>query len=73
MKYQKCGKSNCKCFAGVTTESLHGPYYWHVRYIKPRNSLKKGKYKWTLIGKTPEEIEKYKENHPEYTFSENSN
>ena len=62
-KYQKCGKSNCKCTTATTNEELHGPYYWHVRYIKPRNSLKKGKYKWAYIGKTSTELDQFlKEN-----------
>lgn len=58
-KFQKCGKPNCKCMTGFSNEFLHGPYYWHVKYIKPRNSLKKGKYKWVYIGKTEEELEFY--------------
>ena len=58
-KYQKCGKPNCKCTTGDTNEFLHGPYYWHVKYIKPRNSLQKGKYKWIYIGKTPEDLNSY--------------
>ena len=56
-KYQKCGKKNCHCDTG---ELLHGPYYWFVKYVKPRNSYSKGKYKWMYIGKTPDELEEFK-------------
>ena len=58
-KYQKCGKLTCKCKDRTTTESLQGPYYWYVKYVKPRNSLKKGKYKWIYIGKSTEELNEY--------------
>lgn len=55
-KYQKCGKINCHC---SSNESYHGPYFWSVRYIRPRNSLKKGKYKWQYVGKNEEELNKF--------------
>ena len=52
-KFQKCGKKNCHC---NINDTFHGPYYWLVKYVKPRNSLKKGKYKWQYISKNPEDI-----------------
>lgn len=58
-KYQKCGKMNCKCNTSDSTESLHGPYYWYVKYSKPRNSLKKGKYTWTYVGKSSDEVDAF--------------
>lgn len=70
-KYQKCGKNNCKCANGLSVEDLHGPYFWHVKYIKPRNSLKKGKYKWFYIGKTSDELQSFLQEHQEIHYSEN--
>jgi hypothetical protein len=58
-KYQKCGKTNCKCNLDSSPESLHGPYYWSVKYLKPRNSLKKGKYVWTYIGKSSDKLDSF--------------
>ena len=52
VKFQLCGKLSCHCVNG----ELHGPYYWFVKYMKPRNSLKKGKYKWQYIGKNAKEL-----------------
>ena len=69
-KYQKCGKINCKCTGGISDEDLHGPYYWYVKYVKPRNSLNKGKYKWIYIGKTPEELDSFLQKHQEITYSD---
>ena len=71
-KFQKCGKSNCKCTLGNSNEFLHGPYYWHVKYIKPRNSLHKGKYKWIYIGKTPEELDSFLQENQNIEFSNGS-
>ena len=59
-KYQKCGKNNCHC---SQNDSFHGPYYWFVRYIKPRNSFKKGKYKWEFISRNPEDVSKFIKEH----------
>lgn len=71
-KFQKCGKPNCKCSLGFSTEFLHGPYYWHVKYVKPRNSLKKGQYKWIYIGKSSEELDSYLKEHDSLKFSKNN-
>ena len=68
-KYQKCGKNNCKCFTNPSMDSLHGPYFWFVKYIKPRNSLKIGKYKWIYIGKSTDELNNFiKENKDRYNI-----
>lgn len=69
-KFQKCGKSNCKCMTGFSNEFLHGPYYWHVKYVKSRNSLKKGKYKWIYIGKSSEELDSFLKSNPEIKFKQ---
>ena len=61
-KYQNCGKENCHC---KSSENVHGPYYWYVRYIKPRNSFKKGKYKWRFISKDPKDVEIFIHNNEE--------
>jgi hypothetical protein len=59
IKYQKCGKNNCRC---IISRTLHGPYFWLVRYIKPRNKYFKGKYKWKYIGKSLKEFENFIQN-----------
>ena len=56
IKYQKCGKQNCKC---TTQKILHGPYFWLVRYVKPKYSYHKGKYKWKYIGRSSRDLENY--------------
>lgn len=50
VKWQKCGKTGCRCTKGVP----HGPYFWLVKYIRI-NSLDKrrGKYSWKYLGKKP--------------------
>ncbi|MFX1285366.1 MAG: DUF6788 family protein [Promethearchaeota archaeon] len=49
-KWQKCGKSNCRCSEGM----LHGPYFWLVAYVsKKSNDKRKGKYLWRYLGKNP--------------------
>ena len=48
-KYQKCSKLNCKCKDGA----LHGPYFWHVKYVK-KTEEKKGHYQWKYLGRSPE-------------------
>ena len=52
VKFQKCGKKNCKCYNGY----LHGPYYWLITY-KKYTSSKKGKYSWIYLGKDGNTIE----------------
>jgi hypothetical protein len=52
VKFQKCGKKNCKCYNG----HLHGPYYWLITY-KKYNSTKKGKYIWIYLGKDGNTVE----------------
>ena len=59
-KYQKCGKPNCHC---QNNETAHGPYYWYVKYVKSKSSLKKGKYKWQFISKDPKEVDKFLQEH----------
>lgn len=49
-KYQRCSSSSCKCANGA----LHGPYFWHIKYVR-KTDEKKGHYKWTYLGKTPRE------------------
>ena len=53
IKYQKCGKTNCRC---STHKILHGPYFWLVRYIKPRYTHEKGRYKWRYLGKNGKDL-----------------
>ena len=50
-KFQRCGKTNCHCYA---SGSLHGPYFWLVIYV--RSEYQKGKYKWKYLGKDPQLI-----------------
>ena len=50
-KLQRCGKTNCHCYA---SGSLHGPYFWLVIYV--RSEYQKGKYKWKYLGKDPQLI-----------------
>lgn len=68
-KYQSCGKENCHC---KFNERAHGPYYWYVRYIKPRNSFKKGKYKWQFISKDPKDVEVFIHNNKELISTYNT-
>lgn len=52
-KWQKCGKSGCRCTIGT----LHGPYFWLVAYIsKKTNDPRKGKYSWQYLGKNPAKV-----------------
>ena len=52
IKWQKCGKSTCRCCEGFP----HGPYFWLVTYISRNSHLKqRGKYKWKYLGKKPDE------------------
>ena len=52
IKWQKCGKSTCRCAEGF----LHGPYFWLVTYISRNSQLKqRGKYKWKYLGKRPDD------------------
>ena len=53
VKFQKCGKKNCKCVNG----HLHGPYYWLINYKKNSGS-KKGKYNWVYLGKDGKTVER---------------
>lgn len=53
-KWQKCGKSNCRCSDGLF---LHGPYFWLVKYIsKKSNHKRRGKYAWRYLGKNPRDV-----------------
>lgn len=52
VKFQKCGKKNCKCCNGY----LHGPYYWLITYKKYSTS-EKGKYNWIYLGKDGKAVE----------------
>ncbi|MHA2223864.1 MAG: DUF6788 family protein [Candidatus Hodarchaeales archaeon] len=52
-KWQKCGKSSCRCSNGV----LHGPYFWLVKYISKKAVHKRrGKYSWQYLGKNPRDV-----------------
>lgn len=53
VKFQKCGKKNCKCVNG----HLHGPYYWLINY-KKNSRAKKGKYNWIYLGKDGKTVER---------------
>ncbi|MFX0094376.1 MAG: DUF6788 family protein [Candidatus Hodarchaeota archaeon] len=46
-KLQRCGKTNCHCYAGGT---LHGPYFWLVVYVRSESG--RGKYQWKYLGKS---------------------
>ncbi|MCK4847676.1 MAG: hypothetical protein KAT16_01485 [Candidatus Heimdallarchaeota archaeon] len=49
-KWQKCGKSSCRCSEGL----LHGPYLWLVTYHSSRSAnLRAGKYSWQYLGRSP--------------------
>lgn len=49
-KWQKCGKTSCRCSNGL----LHGPYFWLVKYISRKtNDKRKGKYSWRYLGRNP--------------------
>ncbi|MFX0209022.1 MAG: DUF6788 family protein [Candidatus Hodarchaeota archaeon] len=48
VKWQKCGKTNCRCSEGL----LHGPYFWLVTYVSRKSdNRRKGKYAWRYLGK----------------------
>ena len=50
-KWQKCGKSGCRCNEGF----FHGPYLWLVTYHSARVESKySGKYSWIYLGRSPE-------------------
>jgi len=50
-KWQKCGKSGCRCNEG----NFHGPYLWLVTYHSARlESKHAGKYSWIYLGRSPE-------------------
>ncbi|MHA1443263.1 MAG: DUF6788 family protein [Candidatus Hodarchaeales archaeon] len=49
-KWQKCGKSTCRCSEGF----FHGPYLWLVTYHSSRsNDRRAGKYSWQYLGRSP--------------------
>ena len=49
-KWQKCGKSTCRCSKGL----LHGPYLWLVTYHSSRSADRRaGKYSWQYLGRSP--------------------
>jgi len=49
-KWQKCGKSTCRCSEGL----LHGPYLWLVTYHSSRSADRRaGKYSWQYLGRSP--------------------
>ena len=50
-KLQRCGKTNCHCYA---SGSFHGPYFWLVSYVRSEHG--KGKYRWKYLGKDPQSI-----------------
>jgi len=70
-KWQKCGKSTCRCSEGF----LHGPYLWLVTYHSSRSDDRRaGKYSWQYLGRSPNVAwEKLRATNPrfsqEYEFS----
>jgi len=53
VKYQKCGKENCKCNRGYP----HGPYFWLCKYIRSEGRQKR-KIKWTYLGRDVDSVQK---------------
>ena len=48
-KWQKCGKSGCRCNEGA----LHGPYLWLVTYNSTQSAgHRAGKYSWIYLGRS---------------------
>jgi len=69
IKYQKCGKKNCKCSG---TSYVHGPYFWLVSYVRVHKKGRTNKLKWKYIGSNSEQLLDFlKLNESKYNFDPN--